>query len=211
MTQKYQIKNDIEKHILQALKQLGEARFIDLRPEGVETNLYSYHLSKLVRLGFVDKVDGGYRHPSVRTASDSDQAGHNNSAPGGVPTKIVFVAQDGYGKTILAGEKSGTTLPYGNMESRDDSVLAAAKRVAKQIFSIDMPGLKHAGVCYVRSRSSVQLVHVVTCDGESLKGCVGYKWVSARGLYDANLAPGDIDILSRTFFRDPFFFEEFNV
>lgn len=210
MTQKYQIKNDIEKHILQVLKQYGEARFIDLRPEGVETNLYSYHLSKLVRLGFVDKIDGGYRHPGVRTASDSDKASHN-FAPGGVPTKIVFVAQDGYGKTILAGEKSGTTLPYGNMESRDGSVLAAGERVAKQIFSIDVSDLKHAGVCYVRSKLGVQLVHVVTCDGEPLKSCAGYKWVSARGLYDANLALGDIDILSRTFFRDPFFFEEFNV
>ena len=50
----------IQKHILGVLMHMKYARFRDMRPPKVDTNLYTYHLNILKKRGFIIKTDDGY-------------------------------------------------------------------------------------------------------------------------------------------------------
>lgn len=50
----------IQRHILDYLMIHDRARFSDLRAEGVESNLFQYHLRHLIAKKLVEKIDGGY-------------------------------------------------------------------------------------------------------------------------------------------------------
>ena len=54
------INHHIQKHIIGVLYRQKYARFRDLRPPKVDTNLYSYHLKKLISQGIVRKIVQGY-------------------------------------------------------------------------------------------------------------------------------------------------------
>lgn len=49
-----------ERYILYRLALADQKRFSELRPKGAETNLFVYHIHKLIREGLVRKVDKGY-------------------------------------------------------------------------------------------------------------------------------------------------------
>lgn len=50
----------IQKHIISVLIHQQYARFRDMRPPNVDTNLYSYHLKLLQKRQMVQKTDKGY-------------------------------------------------------------------------------------------------------------------------------------------------------
>jgi 8-oxo-dGTP pyrophosphatase MutT (NUDIX family) len=50
----------IQRHIIDYLIHTDIARFSDLRADGVESNLFQYHLRHLIQQGWVQKVEGGY-------------------------------------------------------------------------------------------------------------------------------------------------------
>lgn len=50
----------IQKHIVDQLLYTDTVRFSQLRAEGVESNLFQYHLLHLIKQGIVEKVEGGY-------------------------------------------------------------------------------------------------------------------------------------------------------
>jgi ADP-ribose pyrophosphatase YjhB (NUDIX family) len=50
----------IQQHILLELTRTSKSRYSELRPSGVEGNLFLYHLEGLVKGGFVQKADGAY-------------------------------------------------------------------------------------------------------------------------------------------------------
>jgi 8-oxo-dGTP pyrophosphatase MutT (NUDIX family) len=50
----------LQKKIYNRLVGAESLRYSQLRPEGVEANLFMYHLKELIRSGLVEKVDGGY-------------------------------------------------------------------------------------------------------------------------------------------------------
>lgn len=54
------ITHHIQRSILGALMTREFARFRDLKPENVDTNLFSYHLKLLQRDKYVRKTDSGY-------------------------------------------------------------------------------------------------------------------------------------------------------
>lgn len=51
----------IQRHILELLIHNETKRFSELRAEGVESNLFQYHLRHIIKKGYVEKVEGGYR------------------------------------------------------------------------------------------------------------------------------------------------------
>ena len=54
------ISHHIQKYIIEVLIHQQYARFRDLRPPKIDTNLYSYHLKILQKQGLVTKTDEGY-------------------------------------------------------------------------------------------------------------------------------------------------------
>jgi len=53
--------NWIQQHILLELTKHAARRYSELRPDGVEGNLFLYHLDGLIKSGLVEKGDGAYR------------------------------------------------------------------------------------------------------------------------------------------------------
>lgn len=50
----------IQYSIIALLMKAGMKRFSELKPEGLESNLFQYHLKHTIKEGYVVKVDGGY-------------------------------------------------------------------------------------------------------------------------------------------------------
>lgn len=50
----------IQRDIVKKLISVPSARYTELRPKNIESNLFMYHLQQLIRSGFVEKINSGY-------------------------------------------------------------------------------------------------------------------------------------------------------
>ena len=214
------IKHHIQKHILGVLLRQRTARFRDMRPPRTDTNLYSYHLTQLLKSGLVKKTDGGYTLDTAGLVY-TDRLNADKLFVRQQP-KIVtmLVIQNSDGDTLLQRRAKQPyidmwTLPNGKLHIEDTSLLAAAQREASEKLGLPDQDMTHAGDCYVRvyhgeTIMTVTLVHVFTLYRDDIETNDNLVWVQPHKLHRMELAPGVSEIIARTFFRDPFFFEEFN-
>lgn len=195
------------------------ARFRDLRPPSVDTNLYSYHLKLLTKSGFVDKVDGGYTL-GVRGLGYIDRVNADKLFVRTQPKIItMLVVQNSDGDILLQRRTKQPyidtwTLPYGKLHIDDATVLAAAKREADEKLGLTGQASVHAGDCYIRVKNgdeiiSSTLIHICRFDRDDIATNDNLIWVRPHKLARYELAPAVEDIVARTFFKDPFFFEEY--
>lgn len=215
------ITHHIQRHILSVLYHKKSVRFRDMRPPKVDTNLYSYHLKLLLRQEVVKKTESGYTLAQKGLAY-IDRVSTKNMMVRTQP-KIVtmLVVQNSEGCVLVQFRTKQPhvetwTLPYGKLHIEDESIAAAAKREAQEkIGSIDAP-VEHAGDCYIRvlmngNILSSTLVHVFRFESNDIKETETLRWVKPHKLSELTLAPAVEQIVARTFFRDPYFFEEFTV
>lgn len=148
------IKHHIERSIVAYLMTHEYARFSEMRPERVDTNLFTYHLKLLVKGGYVAKTDKGY------TLSDNgliyvDRVSTEKMKLRTQPKIItMLLIQDGYGKVLLQKRTKQPyintwTLPYGKLHIDDESVLAGARRESQEKLDYDPHKLRHVGDCYI--------------------------------------------------------------
>jgi len=209
----------IQKHILGVLMHMKYARFRDMRPPKVDTNLYTYHLNILKKRGFVIKTDDGYclgREGLSYVDRVSIKSLKIRTQP-----KIItmIVVQNANGDVLLQRRTKQPhidtwTLPYGKLHIDDESVLAAAQREAREKLAVDDLPLVHAGDCYIRvlvegEILSSTLAHVFYSETNDIAVGEEFAWARPHRLADYDLAPAVEQIVARTFFHDPFFFEEF--
>lgn len=148
------VRHHIERSILGHLMVHEYARFRDLRPEKVETNLFSYHLKLLLKADYVAKTEKGYtlgRRGLVYVDRVSVEKMRVRTQP-----KIItmLLVQDGYGKVLIQRRTKQPyintwTLPYGKLHIDDLSVIEAAKREAREKLEFDPHKLRHVGDCYI--------------------------------------------------------------
>lgn len=215
------VKHTIQKNILSVLLHQKNARFRDMRPPRTDTNLYSYHLAQLVKGGLVQKTDNGYTlGPAGLIYADGLNADKLfvRRQP-----KIVtmLVIQNSDGDTLLQRRRKQPyidmwTLPNGKVHIDDMSLYAAAQREASEKLKLVDQEMTHAGDCYVRVRHgdnqmTVTLVHVFTFNRDEIETNDDIVWVQPHKLHKMNLAPGISEIIARTFFRDPLFFEDYDI
>lgn len=55
------LEHHLQRQMLHTLIKYDSARFADLRPKSVDSNLATYHLQQLIKQGLVEKHDGRYR------------------------------------------------------------------------------------------------------------------------------------------------------
>ncbi len=213
------IKHHIQKHILSVLLRQKTARFRDMRPPRTDTNLYSYHLTQLLKSGLVKKSDKGYTLDATGLIY-ADRLNADKMFVRQQP-KIVtmLVIQNSDGDVLLQRRTKQPyidmwTLPNGKLHNDDKSLIAAAQREAHEKLGVKNQDMTHAGDCYVRVRHddtimTVTLVHVFTFYRDDIASDEQTVWVQPHKLHKMTLAPGISEIIARTFFRDPFFFEEF--
>lgn len=219
-TEQPDIKHHIQKHILGVLLRQRYARFRDMRAPRTDTNLYSYHLAQLLKSGLVKKTDEGYTLDTAGLVY-TDRLNADKMFVRQQP-KIVtmLVIQNSEGDTLLQRRTKQPyidmwTLPNGKLHIDDPSLIVAAQREAKEKLGIENQTMTHAGDCYVRvhhgdTLMTVTLVHVFAFNRDDIETNENLEWVQPHKLHNRELAPGIEEIIARTFFRDPFFFEEFD-
>lgn len=219
MIEQNEITHHIQKHILGVLLFRRMARFRDMRAPRTDSNLYSYHLSQLVKAGMVKKVDGGYSldtkglmyvdRLNVKKLFVRQQA------------KIItmLVIQNGYGDVLMYKKLRQPfidlwTLPNGKVHNDDESIAAAAGREVDEKIGGLAIDLRHAGDCYIRfteggSVTTSMLVHVFYGQTQDAEIAEHLHWVKLRDLENYDTAPAAKEIIARTLFQDAYFFEEF--
>lgn len=211
------IKHKVQQYILSILSEQKYARFRDMQPPKVSTNLYSYHLTQLLKADLVKKTDDGYTLDTLgqvyvdRLQSDRHQP----------KVVILFVIQNSDGDVLLQKQTKQPyidkwTLPQGNAYNTDSTLLGTAQRVVFEKLKLFHQSLVHAGDCYVRvhygdTPITVTLAHVYTFNSDDIDSTDEFLWVQPHKLHTLDLAPGIEKIIARTFFRDPFYFEEYAI
>lgn len=214
------ITHHIQKHIVSVLMHQKFARFRDMRPSNCDTNLYSYHLKALQRSDFVVKTDEGYSL-GTKGLLYVDRVSTKSMKVRTQP-KIVtmLVIQDGDGNVLLYKRKRQPftdlwTLPYGKLHIDDKTITEAAKREASEKLGLLNTNPRHAGDCYIRvaDHSGVimsTLVHVFRLETDDVKPSDTLAWARPHKLGQYELAPAVEHIVTRAFFNDPYFFEEYS-
>jgi 8-oxo-dGTP pyrophosphatase MutT (NUDIX family) len=241
------IKHSIDRDILEFLTTHEYARFSDMRPPKVDTNLFTYHLKLLVKNGYLTKTDEGYTL-SEQGLSYIDRVTHDASLLRTQPKVVtMLLIQDGYGKVLLQRRAAqpyidSWELPSGEARIDDQSVLAMARNLANEKLSYKPAKLRHVGDCYVvvgkKVRTNVHpgeggvfidgdvlhlatretfetqsrtLIHVVRFESDDVAIDDRFMWAEPLDIARMKVAPGTEQIITRAFFGDSFFFEEFTI
>lgn len=219
MIEQLEIKHHIQQHIISVLMYQQYARFRDLRPPKTDTNLFSYHLKLLLRNGFVEKTDHGYRL-SQNGLMYVDRVSTKKFSLRSQP-KIVtmLLIQNSDGDVLLQKRTKQPyintwTLPYGKVHIDDPSLKMAAIREASDKLGLKNQPMQHAGDCYIRVKAdgtilSTTLAHIFSFNTDDIVASDTIQWARPHKLSAYSLAPAVEQIVARGFFRDPYFFEEF--
>lgn len=213
------IDHHIQKHIISVLIHQKFARFRDLRPPRVDTNLYSYHLKTMQKAGWIEKTPEGYTLTQEGLAY-VDRVSLKKLNVRSQPKIIsMLVIQNSDGDVLLLRRTKQPyidtwTLPYGKTHIDDMSLLDGAKREWHEKLGDESPAMQHAGDCYIRvvrenQILSTTLAHVFYAESDNVVMNEKLVWVRPHKLSQYSLAPAVEQIVARTFFRDPYFFEEF--
>lgn len=214
-----QLDHHIQKHILSVLMLNKIARFRDMRPPNVDSNLYSYHLGVLLKKKIVEKVDDGYsltKKGIVYVDRVSTATLDVRLQP---KITTMFVIQNDEGELLLFKRYRQPfaglwALPNGKVHLTDRTVEESAKRELSEKLNLMDQRFRHAGECYIRTISDGEvvmstLVHVFTFSSNDIVPNERLRWVKPHRLHELDLAPAVERITARTFFNDPYFFEEF--
>lgn len=223
MIESISVNHHIQKYILDVLMYQKVARFRDLRPPKVDTNLFTYHLNSLVKAAMVNKVNAGYAL-SAKGLSYVDRVSSDDKTIRTQPKIItMLVVQNGEGDILLQRRTKQPyidtwTLPYGKLHIDDGSTKSAAQREAFEKLGLEAQEMEHAGDCYIRVYAhdtkdllSTTLAHVFRFYKDDIKTSDDVQWARPHKLSQFNLAPAVEEVMTRTFFKDAFYFEEFEV
>lgn len=207
------INNKIQIGIIDYLCRHKAAQFSDMRPAKIQTNLFSYHVTKLLSADVIKKQNTTYEladkgiqyvhrvleHPSVQIQPS---------------IKLAFVIQNGDGDVLLRrANEEVWDLPY-SVADIDKFSLAETANAYIETLNVSPSSLRHVGDCYLRlvNQKAIldsHLVHVFRLQADDIAETDQRKYIGLHSLGDYKLAPGVEPIMSRTFFGDDFFFEEF--
>ncbi|MBH2007556.1 NUDIX hydrolase [Candidatus Saccharibacteria bacterium] len=213
-----EVSHHIQKHILSVLLHSKIVRFRDLRPPRIDTNLFSYHLKLLQKNKFVEKLESGYTL-SPLGLSYVDRVNADKLFVRRQPKIItMLLIQDGYGNVLLQKRTKQPyidtwTLPYGKVHIDDESIVAGAAREAYEKLTLEVAP-RHVGDAYIRvlvggEILSSTLVHICRFELDSYPETDAIRWCAPLKLRNYELAPAVEEIVSRSFFGDDFFFDEY--
>ncbi len=213
------ITHHIQKHILGVLMFQEVSRFRDLRPPKVDTNLFSYHLKILIKSNIVKKLTTGYTLSTVGLAYVDRVSVLSKTLRTQPKIITMFVVQNSEGEVLLWKRRrqpyiNAWTLPYGKLHTDDNSLDDAAARELAEKMQLTDQVVRHVGDCYIHVNTegrllSTTLAHVFRFERDDINLRDNFMWVKPHKLPNYKVAPAVEQIIARSFFNDPFFFEEF--
>lgn len=216
------ITHHIQKAIIAHLMEYELARFRDMRPPKTDTNLYSYHLKLLLKQGYVEKTDVGYKL-GLRGMVYADRVNTETVKLRPQPKIItMLVIQNDEGQVLVFKKKrqpfiGKLTLPYGKLHNDDLSVYDAAKReVHDKLGDMTIDELKHVGDTYIHiihegEAAMSTLVHIFYATSKAPLPFEHLEWVEPLDIRYENSAPGVVEVVQFALISKTFFFEEVTV
>ena len=215
------LKHHIQRQIVNVLMFNQYARFTDLCPPRVDTNLFSYHLKLLLKQDYITKTKAGYTL-SHRGLLYVDRVSSVKMKPRTQPKIITMLLVENNNGEVLLQKRSKQpyintwTLPYGKIHIDDTDLLQAAIREAEEKLNTTPEELTHLGDCYIRvshkgAIESTTLAHVVRARAGVVLKDDNLQWVAPLQLNSLALAPAVTQIIQRSLASDGLFFEEYTV
>jgi hypothetical protein len=187
------------------------ARFVDLKDSKTDTNLLTYHLKKLQEHAYIQKVEVGYTLGQNGFSYIQSLTKYEHQPD----IRVMLLVQNSDGDVLLVKRTTQPhintwTLPWKALEAGDRSLEHATLRIGTG--SLDV---RHVGDAYVRLISgsdvlSSTLCHVMRSESDSFAVEEEHQWVQPHRLSDVRLSPGIEQLITRSFFGDSFFFEEYD-
>lgn len=212
----------IQKEILKQLILHPQRRYSELKPDGVEGNLFMYHLRSLIRDGYVAKTGSGRYALSADGKRYADRLSLDTLKPR-IQPKIVsmIVCRNARGEYLLYRRVrqpfSGmVSFPHGKIHLGETVAEAAARELSEK--GGLRATLRHCGEVYLTVYQAGELVtqtlcHVFTASrpvgtirsDETIGSCF---WGRLQRTARPDYAPGLLDV-ARLAGRRGRFFEEF--
>ena len=213
----------IQQKILSRLLYAKSLSYAQMRPSGVESNHYAYHLEQLVHAGFIVKHERGYSL-SLDGLALADRLSHDTLTVRMQPHIVtsVYVTNDA-GQMVLYKHAFQPYLDlFGALQGRthyEEHVAAAATRELAEKTGLHNVKLTHRGVVYIHATKddhtvSKILAHVFTgtvtgtpelAPATAKGGCV---WTKAARLRKGQCMPGFKEILKLLAHSEEFIFAE---
>lgn len=213
----------IRKYVLRQLTMTKWARFRDLRPKNVDSNLYNYHLKELIKDGFVEHdKEKGYRL-SPMGLRYVDHISLETFEPRWQPKIVtVFVTHDKVGRVLMWPKYKQPfidkfSLPSGKMHYDDESVESALNRELSYFLSTRPSNIKHVGVMEYRAFIDDILVthtmaHVFNGDVSQVPILSDrLHWIDLKSLKDTDMSPGTKQTIDAVKNHTTFFFEKHDI
>jgi hypothetical protein len=154
----------LRQHIIHQLAAAESCRHSDLKPTGVESNLFSYHLGQLTNQGLVNKRSDGFYALTVQGQAAAKELGPVEPITPATSTKIValYLLKDSQGRWLLTYGysqplKGLVGLPAFVIEPAD-SIKAAAGQVLLDRTGLSL-NLTHRGDGYISIRQDQQTIN----------------------------------------------------
>jgi len=210
----------IQKHILKTLTYTDRARFRDMRPKGVDSNLYNYHLKLLIKEGMVVKEEAGYAlsPQGMRFADHVSVEKYEYRQQPKVLTKLVYINDD---NEIILWPKykqpfiGRWSLPSGKVHYEDSDLKSAVLREVKYLTSKEPKDLHQAGVVeYSVYISDVLVTHTLAYIFTAKLTDIAHErarfWpIDALGNVD--LSPGTLPTIQAVLGNNDYFYSQFTI
>lgn len=212
----------LQSHILKELNLKEKARYAELKPHGIESNNFVYHLNRVIKDGFVSKSGPAYflTAPGKRYVGRLSLKSFSPRLQPIIVTTIII--QDRRGNYLLMKSKRQPFLgkisfPYGKVHF-GENILEAAHRELKEKTGL-MAQLRHRGDMYLAIRERGELVAHMLChvfEGSRSQGQIiletkthSISWQALGSVNSKAFVPGVLEmhrLYSRS--KDKFFAEK---
>lgn len=197
----------IQSHILDSLVQAKTLRNRDMRPPGVESNLYQYHLLQVQRDGYVTKTPNGYTLTGLGLAyADRHSVPLKKPRPQPKIVTVLFVT-DPAGRIAMKPKIrqpfiGDLSVPFGKLHLQETIAAAVEREMTEKLgFAEGIEQMRHIGSAHITlmqgdvtvSDYMALLVHAPLSYAPKLTN--GADFFDPADV-DDRLAPGSIELIS---------------
>ena len=213
-------KHHIQKHILKVLTYSDYARFRDMRPKNIDSNLYNYHLKLLIKEGLVSKNEHGYSlsPQGMRLADHVSVEKYEYRQQPKLLTKLIHINEK---NEIILWPKykqpfiGRWSLPSGKMHYEDTDVESAVLREARYLTAKEPDSLRHVGtveysVFVANVLVTHTIAHVFTARLIDITHDRAQFW-PLEDLHKIDLSPGTLPTIHAVLQEQEYFYKQFTI
>lgn len=214
----------IQRQIFSKLRYAEALSYSQMRPEGVESNHFAYHLEQMISDGLVEKIERKYTLTTQGQVM-ADRSSHRTVSVRTQPHIVVApLITNGNGQDLLYKHSFQPYLnlygpPQGRLDYYDENIAKGAARELKEKTGLSDVPMRHRGIVYVtankgEARITKMLIHVFSGEVEgvpelskpTIKG--SSLWGNADKFTVKQCMPGYKQIRKLLNENDELFFEE---